>query len=185
MNFTKTARSVLSLTIAFLTTTSLGDTIAVRLSKAGMKAEVKSADTVLITEGFPYWKDDVVSQPDKYRILIESVQSDHLFVTTKDSVQPFSAGIGGMFLVTRGSTMFLPRCTAKNEEEANNPSGCDSVGLKWTFANSDTSFTVKGLSFKTKRKGATIEFRKDGVLVAGFDFIARAGSTNAVKVKGP
>jgi hypothetical protein len=128
--------------------------------------------SVLITGGFPYWSNDEVTDPKKYDIRIEKVEPGGEFVTASNSVQPVWAGIGGMFLTTRGSTVFAPKCTAQ-PKYAENPSGCDSVGLTWTFVNAGTTFTVRDWTFTTRRAGATIVFKKKGVLMSGFDISPR------------
>lgn len=122
-------------------------------------------DSFLITNGFPYRTDIEMNYKD---IRIENIEHG-IFTTAKDSVQPVS--MGGMVLITQGPTYFMPIFIGDNPQKAIKEAVHDVLGNKWTFVKPGISFTLQGCVFKTKSDDATIEFRKDGVFVSGFEVI--------------
>lgn len=135
---------------------------------SGLKYKQIGSQTILITEGFPYRSDAKTSRKGGkgYDIEIASVKNG-VFETTKNSVQPMLAG--PLTLVTRGSSFFSPLCTAKDPEKERPNSICDAIGCTWVFSNPGISFATGGVTFKAKKKGATIKFTKEGVEVKGFE----------------
>jgi hypothetical protein len=52
-----------------------------------------------------------------------------------------------------------------------------SVGAKWTFEKGGITFRNGAYRYTSRYKGATIEFREDGVLLKGFDYAPDSSAT--------
>lgn len=120
--------------------------------------------TVLITDGFKYRKGYILG--DKIHIAIRDVVRNGI-------------------LYPEGGMPFIPLCAEseasiekRNRERNQDPFGfsfeplSDAVGVTWIFSEPGIKFSCYNkpyvISFKSRIRGATIEFTEKGVLVKGF-----------------
>jgi len=124
-----------------------------------LKTKAIDEDTVLVTAGFNYQRECTTSKPAK--LSVSGSKGGKILATGTMGIQ-FDAGGNS------GGAAALPMFVVRLEdatpiEEEGNNAYC--LGSKWVFEKPGLSFTNGRYVYTSNRKGATVEFQRQGVLL--------------------